>query len=253
MKWSNIFLTTLGAAALTGIIGSNYILKQVYNRTDKSDPYWNFKKILDGPFHHLKINGGNISNIVYEQGDKHSVKILSAWRGATDGSVKTSINDDTLTIDFLNHYKDLYEKFWLRDQVTVRISAPELISVTGNDTKLLLNKFNRPSLNIYAAGNTKLLINTYRNQFDSVNVVQRDSSLAYMVKSEDIIGPNILTIDKLTADCSGNSLLNLRSSVIEHLDLKMSDSASIALSGATLDKLKPLRTHSKATPNRVGK
>lgn len=237
MKWSNIFLTTLSVAAISGIAGSNYIMKKVYDRTDKSDPYWNFKKVFDQPFHHLKINGGNISNLVYEQSDNNSVKILSAWRGATDGSVKTSLSNDTLTIDFDNHYKDVYEKFWLRDEVTVRISSPKLVTIEGIETKLFINKFNQPSLNIVAIGNTKMLINTYRNQFDSLNVVQRDSSLAYMVKSDDIIGPNLLTIKKVNADCSGNSLLNLRSSDIEELNLKMTDSASIALSGKTLERL----------------
>jgi hypothetical protein len=236
MKWSSILLTTLGVAAISGILGSNYIMKKVYDNTDKSDPYWNFRKVFDQPFHHLKINGGNISNLVYEQSDKHSVKLLTAWKGASDGSVKTSLNNDTLTIDFPNEYKDLYEKFWLRDEVTVRISSPQLMSIQGIDTKLFINKFNQPTLNIYAAGNTKLLINTYRNKFDSINVIQRDSSLAYMTKSDEIIGPNILTFNKVNADCSGNSLLNLRSSVIDHLDLKISDSASVALSGATLEK-----------------
>lgn len=238
MKWSNIILMSLGTVAVTGMFASNFIMKQVYDRTDRSDPYWNFTKVFNKPFHHLKINGGNISNIVFEQSDKHVVKLLSAWRGATDGTVKTSLHNDTLIIDFSNHYKDVYEKFWLRDEITARILAPKLLSVSATETKLYINKFDQPSLNIYAAGNTKLLINTYRNQFDSVHVVQRDSSLAYMVKSDDIIGPNILFIDNVSADCSGNSLLNLRSSVIEHLNLKMSDSASIALSGASLEKMK---------------
>jgi hypothetical protein len=58
-----------------------------------------------------------------------------------------------------------------------------------------------------------------------------------MVKSDDVIGPNVLAINKVNADCSGNSLLNLRSSDIEELNLKMTDSASIALSGKTLERL----------------
>src|SRR5688500_4378508 len=108
MKWSNIILATSLAAGLAGILGSNAMMKKEYDRIDKSDQYWNFKRINSQPFRHISITGGNVSNIVYEQSAHNAVKVLSAWHGSSDSTVKAVVMNDTLKIVFLNQYKDIY-------------------------------------------------------------------------------------------------------------------------------------------------
>lgn len=236
MKWSNVILTTTLAAGLAGIFGSNAIMKKEYDSIDKSDKYWNYTKFTDKPFKHIKITGGNVSNIVYEQAPHSAVKVMRAWHGSEDGTVKAVVSNDTLAIDFVNGYKDLYEKYWLRDAVTVRITGPVVESVTGMDTKLVLNKYDHPSLKVELHGNSRLVVNSYRTHFDRLDVNQGDSSLTTIAMSNETFTNDIIRIKEVNATGRGVSLLNLRSLSVDHLNLDMADSASVALSGYTLGK-----------------
>ena len=236
MKWSNIILLTTLGTGLAGIFGANAILKNEYDKIDKSDKYWNYKGITDKHFKHINITGGNVSNIVYDQSPKSSVKIMRSWHGVDDGTVRADVSNDTLNIHFINSYKDVFEKFWLREAVPVRIAGPVVQSVTGMDTKLVLNKFNQPTLNVNLRGNSRLVINSYRTTFDRLDVQQSDSSLTTLAMSNEVFTNNIIKIKEVKASGSGVSLLNLRSVSVEHLQLAMSDSASVALSGYSLDK-----------------
>jgi len=236
MKWSNIILSTSLVAVLAGIFGSNVLMKKEYNRLDKSDKYWNYTKLTDKPFRHIRITGGNVSNIVYEQTSHNAVKVLRAWHGSEDGTVKAEVTKDTLQITFLNQYKDLYEKYWLKDAVTVRITGPVVESISGSDTKVSMNKFNQPSLKVNLTGNSKLIVSSYRNNFDKIDVSQADSSVTTFTMSNETFTPDIISIREANVTGRGVSLLNLRSSSVQQLNLDMSDSASVALSGYTLDK-----------------
>lgn len=236
MKWSNIILSTALGVGLSGIFGANAIMKREYDTIDRSDKYWNYTKFTDEPFRHIRIVGGNVSNIVFEQAAHSSVKVMRAWHGSEDGTVKAGVSNDTLTIHFINGYKDLYEKQWLRNAVTVRITGPVLESVSGTDTKLIVNKFNQPSLKVNLNGNSKLAINSYRKDFDRIDVNQSDSSLTTLAMSKDVFTNDIIRIQEVNAVGRGVSLLNLHFSNVEKLNLDMSDSASVALSAYTLNR-----------------
>lgn len=236
MKWSNLILYGTLAIGMGGLVGSNAILKREYDRIDKSDKYWNYKKLCDQPFKHIRITGGNVSNIVYEKAPHSSVKAMEAWHGSDDGTVKAVVSNDTLVIDYANTYKDIFEKYWLRDAVTVRIAGPTVESVSGLDTRLVFNRFDQPSLKINLQGNSRLVINSYRTHFDKLDVIQGDSSLTTLSMSNETFSNDIIRIDEVNAVGRGVSLLNLRSSSVERLNVDMADSASVALSGYTLGK-----------------
>lgn len=148
MKVSNIILTTALILTVTGMLVSNLILKSEYNKVDKNDPYWTYGKIQDQPFKHLNITGGNITNISFEQSPHSSVKVLKSWRGYHDSSLKTYVKQDTLFVMFSNRLENLPEKFWLMRMIPVRIFCPELLSITGFDTRITLDKFNRNNLQV---------------------------------------------------------------------------------------------------------
>lgn len=230
-------LSTLSLGVF-GIVGSNLVLKNAYDRLDKSDPYWNYTKVSNEPFHHLSITGGNVTNIVYEESPTSFVKVLSAWRGVSDGSVNTHVKNDTLFLNFSNVYRDIYEKYWFMDVIPVRLSSPRLLTVNGHDTKIVIDKFNGADIKVNLTGNSKLQVNSYRLHLNRLELNQSDSSLITFTTSRQLFTPDVMTINEVVAKGSGTSLLNLRSSGIENLQLELTDSAAVALSGYSLDKWK---------------
>ena len=238
MKLSNTILITSLAIGISGLFGSNYIMKNEFDRIDKTDPYWTYKKIEDRPFRHLVITGGNISNILFEQSPHSFVKVMTNWRGSGDGSVKANVVNDTLYLDFANQSSDIYEKYWLRDVVPVRISTPSMISVDGSNTKLVVDKFNQPTFKIGLKGDSKIQVNCFRTHFDRLEIEQRDSSLVAFTVSKELFVPDSIKVNHVIADGSGTSLLNLRTATIDSLQVHLADAASIALNGYSLKKWK---------------
>jgi hypothetical protein len=144
--------------------------------------------------------------------------------------------NDTLYLDFDNRFVDIYEKYWLRDVVPVRISTPSLVTAEGSNTKLVIDKFNQPTLKIDVNGDSKIQVNCFRTHFDRIDVNQKDSSLVAFTVSEELYLPDSIKIDQVVAKGSGTSLLNLRTATIDSLQINLTDAASIALSGYSLRK-----------------
>ena len=240
MKLSDAILSTTLACTILGIFGSNVIMKKEYDRIDKSDPYWNYGALMAQPFRHLVITGGNVTNIFYEQSPKYAVKVMKAWRGFRDGSVQTHVSNDTLYVNFSNQYESIYEKFWLSNVVPVRIFSPGLLSVTGYQTKLIVDKFDRPDIKINITENSKVQVNCYRNVLERIEVSQKDSCMIAFRVSEDLFVPDAITIHEAAVSGTGTSLLNVKSCRIEKLGLHLEGSASIALSGYTLGQLEAM-------------
>ena len=106
MKLSSVILLVTFILLVTAMFASNILLKKEYDKIDKSDIYWTYAKILQQPFKHLKIEGGNVTNIAYEQSKNSSVRVAKDWYGYEKGLVKTYIKNDTLFVKFPNSYKD---------------------------------------------------------------------------------------------------------------------------------------------------
>src|ERR1700712_254084 len=100
IKRSKLLLVFVFAGIFASLIGSDLFLKKDYDRIDKSDVYWTFREIFSEPYSHLKINGGNLSQIAYTPSARPSVGVLKNWEAYRDGAVKTSVRNDTLFIDF---------------------------------------------------------------------------------------------------------------------------------------------------------
>ncbi|MEJ7676584.1 MAG: hypothetical protein WKG06_01655 [Segetibacter sp.] len=163
------------------------LLKKEYDKVDKSDLYWTYGKILEQPFKHLKIEGGNVTNIAFEQSKKPSVRVFKNWDGYEKGIVKAFVKNDTLFVKFPNTYKDQYEKEWLKWNTLVRIFSPELLSVDGFDTDFELFKLKQKSIAINLSGKSKLEVESYLYNFDSLHITQRDSSEVVFEMSPDLM------------------------------------------------------------------
>ena len=101
MKWSNRLLILLVILLAAGLLTSNMVLKNEYNKVDKTDNYWNYGKILEQPFKYLRIEGGNNTKIIFEQSPNYSVRVLNYWQRYHNKLISTFVKEDTLFIKFI--------------------------------------------------------------------------------------------------------------------------------------------------------
>lgn len=277
MKISSIILLVTFLLLLTAMLASNILLKKEYDKIDKSDIYWTYGKILEQPFKHLKIEGGNVSKIAFEQNKKSSVGVFKNWQGYENKLVKAFVRNDTLFIKFPNTYKDIYEKRFLGWYTTVRIFSPELLSVDGYNTNFELFKLKQKSISINLSGRSKLEVESYINHLDSLHISQKDSSEVVFEISPDLKGKKIQDSDAIlsratedsrqdktgianqqistgtdvpikswetiyvrtvNASLQGASILDLGHAQINSLKINISDTSAVILSGQSLRSFK---------------
>jgi hypothetical protein len=233
IKLSTAILILLMVLVVTGVFASIITLKGVYNKRDKGDLYWNYNKIVEKPFKYLKIKGGNITNIIFEQNKNASVRTLNYWN-PKEGTIKTEVKNDTLYLTFKNTYDNLGEKYWMQRQVLVRVFAPQLLSVEGWDTNFEMQKMKQGSFNISLHGRSRFEVETYQRNMDTLNVAQRDSSQVVFEVSPDLKGSQEMSFKKVTATQMGSTLLDVGRSYINDLKLTLSDSSAVILNGKSL-------------------
>lgn len=267
MKLSSKILLVIFLLLIAGAFSSNTILKKQYDKLDKSDIYWNYDKVLQQPFSHLKITGGNGTNIIFEQSKKPSVRLLHEWVYYHDGHIKSEIKNDTLYIDFNFTPANSFEKFWLEGTVPVRIFSPELLTVTGVNTRFEMDKLKQKSITINMSGKSKFEVESLYPAMDSINITQQDSTqvvfemspdyrksssenesnekvelhneegvkTVYPTKQNDFT--ESMSINSVTASVKDYSLLDIGHFQVQKLQLKIADSAGIILSGNALKKV----------------
>ncbi|SFE01532.1 hypothetical protein SAMN05518672_104146 [Chitinophaga sp. CF118] len=238
MKLSTIILITLLALLVTSLFASNLLFKRQYDHRDKSDLYWNYNKILERPFKHLKVDGGNVTNIVFMQSKSFSVRVLDYWGGYQKDSVKAYVNGDTLHIKFLNKYDNLIEKSWMQNNILVRVAAPELLSIEGHNTNLELDEFRQKSLTVRLSGKSRLEVESNIHSFDQLEVTQNDSTQVVFEMNPDLKGSPIMHAKKITVRLKGVTLLDMGHLYTNQSDLLIADSSALILSGKTINSLK---------------
>lgn len=235
VKLSTVMLIALMSLLVISVFASNLVLKNVYDNRDKSDIYWNYVKILEQPYKYLKIDGGNITNIVFEPSKKSSVRVLNNWWSYNkDSTIKVFVRNDTLHLNFKNTYRNLGEKFWLQGQVIVRLFSPQLLAVEGNNTNFELQKLKQPNISIDLKGKSKLEVETYDRNFDTLKVAQRDSTEVVFEMSPDLKGSPIMHFRHVYANMKDITLLDIGRSYIDDVKLNLSDSSAVILSGRSL-------------------
>ena len=236
MKLTTKILITMLLLMTSGLFASNMLLKKVYEETDKNDTYWTYGKILEQPFKHLKIEGGNVSNIAFEQSSIASVKVFKNWHGFDQHSVKAHVVNDTLYISFPNTYHDLYEKDWLKWNVPVRIFSPELLSITGSHTNFEMYKMKQKNFSVNISGKSKFEVESMDTNFDSLHIIQSDSSAVVFEMSPEYKKTESFHIKYVNAKIEGYSILDIGHAQVDSLKLTVADSSAVLLSGGTMKK-----------------
>lgn len=240
MKLSTKILTAMLLLFIAGLFISNSILKREYDKADKSDLYWNYDKILEQPFSHINIKGGNITNIAFEQSSKSSVRVSQKLGMLEKRNVTALVKNDTLFLVFPNTYKDILEKNWMAWNTLVRVFSPQLLSVTGTDTKFEMFKTKQKSISINMAGKSTFELESMNPEFDSLHIIQNDSSQVVFEMSPDYKISEAFHVKYVEADLKAVSFLDIGHGQIDSLKLTIADGSGILLSGGTLKKGKKL-------------
>jgi hypothetical protein len=224
---------------LLGVVVTDVAFKNVYNKVDKSDLYWNYNKIMEQPFKHLKLEGGNITQIVFEQNKKASVRVLNYWDGyQKDVSLKTFVKGDTLHLIFPNKYKNEAEKYWMQGKVLVRLFAPYLLSVEASDTNFEMQRMKQNNISIDVKGKSRLEVETYSRNFDTLKIKQADSSSVLFEMAPELNGSKNMHFKYVSANLSDYTILDIGHGFAEQAKLNITDSSAVILSGRSLRALK---------------
>lgn len=222
--------------AIAGLFVSNNILKSEYEKVDKTDMYWTYGKILEQPFNHINIQGGNITNIAFEQSSSASVKVSKNWEGYRNGTVKATVKNDTLFIKFPNTYRDIYQRDWMKGNTLIRIFSPQLLSFTGFDTKFEMYKTTQKSIAINLSGKSSFEMESIIPDLDSFNITAKDSSAVIFEMSPEYRVSESYHVKFVKADLKDVSLLDIGHGQVDSLKLSIADSSGVLLSGGTLKK-----------------
>lgn len=251
MKWTKKILMGILLVLCCSMVVSAFMFKKEYDKNDKGEIYFLYGTVLEKPFRHLVITGGNISNIIYEPSTKPSVRVFKRWWGYHDKRVTTIVRNDTLYLNFPDKYKDVYEKNQLKNGNMVRIFSPELISVTGFNTNLRLLKLKQQNLSVNISGKSNFEVESLSYNFDKISIKASDTAAVVFEispilkkggtedKNEipaDVKGWDAFHIKNLHAEVSGNSFVDVGHAQIDSIDFKVSDTSAIVLSGGTIKK-----------------
>ena len=118
----------------------------------------------------------------------------------------------------------------------VRIFSPQLLSVTGNDTKFEMFKMKQKNMSVNITGKSQFELESMITEFDSLHIVENDSSAVVFEMSPDYKISESFHIKHVDANIKGVSVLDLGHSQIDSLYLTIVDSSAILLSGGTLKK-----------------
>ncbi len=272
MKISNVILIAVTGSLLVVLVICNFLLRKEFDKLDKSDTYWTYGKILEQPFRHLIVTGGNLSTIAFQPASKPSVRVLRMWRGYKADSVHAVVKGDTLYLKFPLAVDDPFEKRYMGWNTLVRLFSPELISINGRNTNVKLEKLRQKNLKIHISGKSSVEVETEIHHLDTIDVTQSDSSRVKFEISPELKGsplPSIteissekvgiggvivlndasrvtgvegnypsswetISIKNLKATITGVSILDVGHAQTGKLDLDIADSSALIISGQSL-------------------
>ena len=269
MKLSSKILLAMLILLVSGLLMSNIVLKKEYNKIDKSDLYWNYTTVFSKPFKYIKIDGGNITHIAFEQSKKYSVRVLNVWKRDHPQLLQSVVKNDTLFLKFIYAPDNQNEKNWMKLATVVRVFSPELLSVEGFNTKFGMFKLKQKSISVNMSGKSEFEVESMIPDMDSIDVIQRDSAAVEFEMSPDYKSKKIkdtvlnkgarisfgdkipppgtgsneiksnetMNINTVKADLTGHTILDIGHAQIQTLQLHISDSSAIILSGGALKKI----------------
>jgi hypothetical protein len=231
----NIKLSTKLLLGLSGIliiimIISAFSVKSEFAKINLKDPYWQFQKVSDKAFEHLKVIGQKDANgkVNIIENKDFAVNVSKKW--ADD--VKVSFEGDTLIVRFLlNPAKIRIEEYPNYENI-VTILCPDLSSIKGELANIKIDSLNQDKLKIEAHKITSIDIRKLNSQYLSINL-DKNSDCEFRT---DIL----YKIENLEANVASSAVLKMRQVYPNNFVLNTSDNSIIEMNGTALKAIKKL-------------
>jgi hypothetical protein len=259
MKWSTRILLGMGIMLTAGMLASNITMKKQFDKVDKNDTYWTFAKVLEQHFKYLKIKGGNITKIGFEESPNCSLRVSNSWQHfhSKENLFTAFVANDTLYINFTYLSLDEGEKNWMKETMLVRIFSPELLYVEEINSNFEMFKSKQKNFSLNISGRSNFEVESFIPILDTLRITQKDSTEVVFEMSPEYkpinegenptramqqVYPGTLPIKNnesmhiasLTANLQGSSLLDVGHAQIQSTKLAIADSSAIIFSGGAL-------------------
>ena len=152
MKTSHILIALIAVITLTGMIATDVLLKQQYDKIDWSNPYQDFERRPLPAAKHLVIEGAPTSEIIIERSADSTQALLLP---SMANSYRTRQRDDTLFVSFRMNYdgesRDPHNDIGYELPAGMVLRLPDLQSLRITNGRLTLRKFKPAQLAVISA------------------------------------------------------------------------------------------------------
>ncbi len=228
MKLSTKLLLGLSGVFLMMMLVSAFSIKSEFEKINQNDPYWQFQKVSDKAFKHIKIIGqkdatGKV-NII--ENKDFTVNVSKKW---TD-DVNVSFQGDTLVVRFLlNSAKKRIEEYPIYENI-VTILCPDLSSIKGELTNIKIDSLNQDKLKIEANKITSIDIRKLNSQHLSISLDANSNC--------DFRNDILYKLEDLEANVASNATLKMRQVYPNNFVLNTSEKSIIEMNGTALKAMK---------------
>ncbi|MGB0891542.1 MAG: hypothetical protein ACPGUU_04260 [Flavobacteriaceae bacterium] len=197
MKKSNIFISFLAIAIITGMFLVNADLKKEYTKIDLKDPFKNYLSIDHESYSVLDISGSNGYPIQIIQKDTNNIKILRSRLN----HFKSELRNDTMFVKFTGSNIPMNQRHNSSTPYGIIIENSELTKIVSTNTHNRIFDFSNTNLQISLKGNSFMEVNNcnintlqinlentsyidfiINNKADSLDLIMKDKSIASLQK-----------------------------------------------------------------------
>ncbi len=237
MKLSAKLLIGIFLFFLISLFASNKLLKEQFDKNydrnqtkAKSQEYWNYTKLTDKPFKHVKIeNGSTIGGIELEQGDIFAVYLNEKPNYITNKKITGKITSEIINDTLIVHIPADATNSWNSNDNIIHIFGTHFESITCKDSRLKIKNLNQKEVNVNLLGHSTFTVLSDTTHTDVLNVTLAEYSRFYWSSAN--------TFQKVNAHLSKGSELDLRGADVKSLNFNASENSDIKLSSKTLKAL----------------
>ena len=220
MKASNILLTAIFSFIFLASIGSNLILKNEYDKIDRTDRFSEYDKEALKPFKYVKLQGKAIGLTAIQQGTSYEMRIIVdhkylSWKNVGDTlevTYKRDWNGAKIGPDRLSE-----------STPSIYIMAPKISGVTSVENNYLLKGWKNSDISLHQNNGVIMLSDNYLN-----NLTARLYSESYL----RIDGSN--KINNSNIEVRDSSTLHVEKNIFKSFHTSFDSSAVITLPGSLI-------------------
>lgn len=227
MKTSHILLIILAVVTLTGMVATDVLLKQQYEKIDWRNPYQDFQRRNLPSAKHWVIEGAPTAEIIIEQSADTAQALLLP---SMANSYRTRRQGDTLFVSFRMNYdglpRDAHNDVGYELPAGLVLRLPDLQSLRITNGRLSLRERTVSTLAIqlentrlrtnYLTVNGPMTLTASRNSF-AVLGTDRYQSLRAVVRDSSGVQLNDTQTEQLSSDVSPGAEVQLRGRALRWL------------------------------------